>query len=34
MPRLSVLPVAGLAVAFALAAVPARGQEPRRIPPR
>ena len=32
MPRLSVLPIAGLAVAFALAAVPARGQEPAKDP--
>ena len=32
MPRLSALPIAGLAVVFALAAVPARGQEPAKDP--
>ena len=32
MPRLSALPVAGLAMAFALAAVPARAQEPAKDP--
>jgi hypothetical protein len=32
MPRLSALPLAGLTMAFALAAVPARAQEPARDP--